>query len=131
MNVKQGFTLIEIIIFLVMASIFGTMLTTYMQTTVTSIHKPIDNLNHAITLQDSMATITNSYYSLCTSEKPEDVLQNLKSTVETDLKYSSYSPTAQYLDDLAGTTSEKATDILKITISSPTSGSLTSYFTKP
>ena len=129
MKHKFGFTLIEVIIFLVLASIFGTMLTTYMNTTMTNLHKPIDSLNHAMSLQETMAEITNTYYSLNTSEKPEDVLKKLKSKVETD--YVSYSPIAQYVDSLTSTESESTTDILKVTISNPSSGSLTSYFTKP
>jgi len=130
MKTKKGFTLIEVIIFFVLLAIFAAFISTYMQTTITKLNTPIENLTNTATLSSIMSDITNNYYTLTQSEKAENVLQKLKD--DTDTKYQQYNPVSTFITDITSTTaSESATDVLKITISAEGSGSITSYFTKP
>jgi len=129
MKLKNGFTLIEIIIFFVLLAIFATYISVYMQTAVTKLHKPIDNLTNTTTLLSAMSDITNKYYTLTQGGDASTVLDDLKEYATT---YAQYSPQAVFITDLASAVaSESKTDILKITIGDGSSGSLTSYFMKP
>ena len=130
MKLKNGFTLIEIIIFFVLLAIFATYLSLYMQTTVTKLNNPIASLTNTTTLLSAMSDITNKYYALTQGGDASTVLDDLKEYVTTT--YAQYSPQAVFITDLASAVaSESKTDILKVTIGDDSSGSLTSYFMKP
>ncbi|MCW7754473.1 type II secretion system GspH family protein [Desulfobotulus sp. H1] len=74
---KEGFTLIEVIVSLILVSIVGTMLVTFMGTAVTRSADPLLNVQHGHYLNQIMENITADYKILMTENtEPLTELQN-------------------------------------------------------
>ncbi len=116
-NERDGFTLIELIVTLVVASILGTMLFQFMGVGVTQSGVPLHWLQEEYELSEAIEQITSDYKDAI--KGPSFNLANFKSAIETN--YSAYIVTAQtkYIDFACTTDCTESginTDILKVQI---------------
>jgi prepilin-type N-terminal cleavage/methylation domain-containing protein len=77
----SGFTLIEIIITLVIASILAVMLYSYFGTAITHSGDPLIRLNSAMNIQSVMENITSNYKSVYIESSSSFNLEALKPTI--------------------------------------------------
>lgn len=137
---QKGFSLIEIIVVLVVAALFGTMLFDYMGTSLTKSAEPVVNLQKAYAAGQIMENITADYrYLLLTDETPLTTLHNYitNGNVEENTPYygdytynEDESGYILFNEDGAEIADEEGENrILKVTITS-SDQTLTALFTK-
>lgn len=135
---QQGFTLIEIIIVLVVFSIFATYLTTYLSTAFSQSTVPVNNLKNALALHQTMelmiADYKNKWNTAYTNGTTVD-LAALKTSIGTGSQSNSYGTYTvlenKYIQFASGTEQNSAsTNLLKVKIAGTTSGSLSIIFSK-
>jgi prepilin-type N-terminal cleavage/methylation domain-containing protein len=125
---QRGFTLIEIILTLVITSVFASMLYTYMYN-VTKSNTPITNLQNVYTLQQSMENIIADYnvqIASCSPSCTSAVLTNLQTHV-TNGVYGTYTVSTNSCINLSSGTEvssncTSANSLLKVVIKDNTSG---------
>ncbi|MFC1813843.1 type II secretion system protein [Thermodesulfobacteriota bacterium] len=126
----RGFTLLEIVITLVVASILGAVLAQYMSTVLARSTEPITFIQESFALNRIIEEMTTDYRSLL--ETDSDPLETLKGYIDGNTpNYGQYTPVTKYILFTGGAEVEEATDkrILKATITS-SNQSVTVLFTK-
>jgi prepilin-type N-terminal cleavage/methylation domain-containing protein len=131
----QGFTLLEIVITLVVASILGAVLAQYMSTVLSRSTEPITFIQESFSLNRIIEEMTTDYENLL--ETDNDPLATLETyidngNVETnDPYYGQYSPATDYILFIGQIETPDATEkrILKTTITK-SNQSITVLFTK-
>ncbi len=128
-NKKDGFTLLEIIITLVVAAIFGAMFVQLFGTAFTQSSVPIQRLNQALGLQQVMENITSDYKENYTSD-----LTTLSTRI-TNNNYGQYTVAENTFIKFVGTQPVESTlvsgdlqDILKVSIANDSGETLTALF---
>ncbi|MBF0099484.1 MAG: prepilin-type N-terminal cleavage/methylation domain-containing protein [Desulfobacterales bacterium] len=128
-----GFTLLEIIITITVASILTVMVYTFLSDSFMDSSVPIQRLQECFELQSAMENISSDYEYMVSNPTPGvDVLEFLKSQVATPDYYGSYQIIFNdFIDFPEGGGNEQVgggNEILKITIRSENCGSLTALF---
>jgi len=78
---QRGFTLLEVIITLVIASIFGSMLIQFTGTSMSRSAEVVERVRSGGTLVQTMEQITNKYRNWI-KDKPNDPLMNFKNEID-------------------------------------------------
>ncbi|MFC1859422.1 prepilin-type N-terminal cleavage/methylation domain-containing protein [Thermodesulfobacteriota bacterium] len=132
----KGFSLIEIIVALIIASLFGTIFIQYMGSSLTKSSEPIIMVQEGFSLNQVMENITADYKKLLVIDS--NPLATFKNYVEdgndsdNDPYYGDYSVTTDYIIFNSGVEETDTSGdnlVLRITISS-NNQSLTALFTK-
>jgi prepilin-type N-terminal cleavage/methylation domain-containing protein len=130
-----GFTLLEIVITLVVASILGAVLAQYMSTVLARSAEPINFIQESFALNRIIEEMTTDYKDLL--ETDSDPLETLKGYIDNGYidgnipYYGLYTPVTKYILFSGGAEVEDTTvkRILKVTITS-SNQSVTVLFTK-
>jgi prepilin-type N-terminal cleavage/methylation domain-containing protein len=124
----NGFSLIEIIITLLVASLLGTVLIQYMSTSLTKSAEPVIMLQQGYALNQVMESMTADYKNLLLTDATP--LTTFKSNIDGLYYGAEYVPTTGYIGFEGGIEGEPVDNqILKVTITL-NEQSLTALFTK-
>jgi len=132
---QRGFSLLEIIVTIVIASLLGTALLQYLNSSLTRSSEPVVKVQQGYLLNRVVESITADYKKLLISDS--DPLTTLQSNIQgghvpqSDPYYGDYSAATEYIifvDGLEAPDTSGTNHILKVTVSSG-DASITALFT--
>jgi len=125
-NGRNGFTLLEVIVAIVLAALLGTLLAAVFQKQIVGSHNPVQTLQNSIQTANAMEAICADYDALSTKSSSE--LSGLAAKVNTfSANYGGYCPTCS--GSAATTTVGSLSDSVLVTVTNSKGGTVKHVFT--